>query len=183
MTAKPEIQRYICAKYSARLIGVGFVNGPAQFFIKPCPEFTTEDTLKWVHEMLDRANIAAHPPKQEPVDLAKYIPTVLVCKAACKTILDTHVLEAFLTALNLARDTKQEPSVPDGWKLVPLSPTKEMIDAIHNFTGWKDAQPDGEYDGEKTTSMYAMHVAAYKVGVKAAPVYMKLIHAAEKEQK
>jgi len=69
---------------------------------------------------------------------------------------------------------KQEPSVPDGWKLVPLSPTKEMIDAIHN--GWKDAQPDGEYDGEKTTSMYAMHVAAYKAGVKAAPVYMKLIH-------
>jgi len=86
----------------------------------------------------------------------------------------SNVLEAFLTALNLARDTKQEPSVPDGWKLVPLSPTKEMIDAIHN--GWKDAQPDGEYDGEKTTSMYAMHVAAYKAGVKAAPVYMKLIH-------
>ena len=62
------------------------------------------------------AIIAGHAPEQEPGDLAKYIPTVLVCKAACKTILDTNVLEAFLTALNLARDTKQEPSVPEGWR-------------------------------------------------------------------
>jgi len=40
----------------------------------------------------------------------------LVAEAAVKTISDIDVLNSFLTALNLARDTKQEPSVPEGWR-------------------------------------------------------------------
>jgi hypothetical protein len=64
-----------------------------------------------IEDAIEEWNRRAHAPKQEPVDLVKYIPNRLVAEAAVKTISDIDVLNSFLTALNLARDTKQEPSV------------------------------------------------------------------------
>ena len=40
----------------------------------------------------------------EAANLVRYIPNLLVCEAACKTILDGHVLEEFLKTLNQLRD-------------------------------------------------------------------------------
>lgn len=58
---------------------------------------------------------------------------------------------------------------PDGWQLVPKEPTDEMARAMHEDQ-W-NAEPDGEYHGEPTTSATAIWKQAYRAALAKAPVH------------
>lgn len=66
-----------------------------------------------------------------------------------------------------ARLSGMAAAVPDGWKLVPIAATDEMLQAWHE--GSLAAEPDGDYHGTPTISLDAINRAGYTALLAAAP--------------
>lgn len=49
-------------------------------------------------------------------------------------------MEISLLAIALERLKATAPAVPEGWKLVPVEPTREMCDAFDKSSAWEDVE-------------------------------------------
>jgi len=90
-----------------------------------------------------RAEIAAMK-RQEPVAWARKLGLDLL-SFGCVTDLNyrpSDIPESSYIPLYLAPGAQPAPSIPDGWKLVPIEPTPEMIDAAE-YVDWGDADVRG----------------------------------------
>lgn len=87
-------------------------------------------------------------------------------KRASYTPINAAIIRVEAVATQLARLSGMA-AVPDGWKLVPVNATDEMLQAWHE--GSLAAEPDGDYHGTPTISLDAINRAGYAALLAAAP--------------
>jgi len=86
------------------------------------------------------------------------------------------VIDAAMIGIIVQEDQAESGKVPDGWKLVPIEPTEDMV--IAGF----ESVPDRGFDGDKYPEEYDAMSGCQQAGFRAKQCYVSMLEAAPKEQ-